>query len=439
MKIQKYLDKPSYWQMILVPLAGAAAGAGYLILLLILINTSESSLEMNGYSLLLLLPVTVIYLALTGWIVALAKRESRGQVVDAMAFGLATGTLLLLCNQSIAPARLWWLPHLSILGLGLTAYRLVGRVGQLTQKSKWAILGSGAMLILGVSCSGSNLNQQAETQGNGDQISSWLESLPAFTATELVTIPAGPFLMGADLDETEATESARYVELAGDESPQHEVYLDTYSIERTEVTIAQYASCARSGPCTLPEIWRAVLQGEYTEYRLDADHPATYVSWQDANEYCTSIGRRLPTEAEWEKAARGPDGQIFPWGNEELNCELSNFVHSCAGGAVAVGSYPESASPYGVLDMSGNVREWVADWYDSDYYSSSPGENPAGPEAAAGQRVVRGTAFFTDIGAFLDGDGYPESLYYRYSTFTRTGRAPADESVGIGFRCVEDE
>ena len=178
-----------------------------------------------------------------------------------------------------------------------------------------------------------------------------------------VFVPAGEFLMGPAEDDY----TAKSVE-----KPQHRVYLDAYWIDRTEVTKAQYQQCVAARKCRAPSC---------VGTRVD-EHPVVCVSWQDAADYCAWAGKRLPTEAEWEKAARGTDGRKYPWGNEAPDCGRLNFFFRskpCVESTSAVGAFPSGASPYGALDMAGNVSEWVADWYDEKYYASSPTQNPTGP------------------------------------------------------------
>ena len=206
----------------------------------------------------------------------------------------------------------------------------------------------------------------------------------------MVYVPAGEFLMGrsdedldAVLDECSDCERSRFA----DEQPQHAVYLDAFWIDRTEVTDAQYDKCVEAGACE----HRATIY----EQRPDApDLPVAWVNWYDAQNYAAWAGGRLPTEAEWEKAARGENGQIYPWGNSPPDCHNANYK-GCAGKLLPVGSLPDGASPYGALDMAGNVEEWVADWYDEGYYSQSPFRNPQGPESGDRQ-ALRGGAFVDD-------------------------------------------
>lgn len=192
-----------------------------------------------------------------------------------------------------------------------------------------------------------------------------------------VFVPAGEFLMGSDARDTEA---------APDEKPQHRVLVDAFWIDRMEVTNAQYGMCVEAGGCSLP-----VMPGErFTE---QPDQPVQGVAWTQAVEYCGWAGRRLPTEAEWEKAARGTDGRLFPWGNTLPDQTLANF-NFLFEGLIDVGRLPAGASPYGALDMAGNVWEWTADRYDEDTYAGSEYDNPTGPESGT-TRVVRGGAWNT--------------------------------------------
>ncbi|MEK9162934.1 MAG: formylglycine-generating enzyme family protein [Chloroflexota bacterium] len=218
-------------------------------------------------------------------------------------------------------------------------------------------------------------------------------STPAVSSTQvstkdgmvLIYIPAGDFLMGSADSDKEAN---------SDEKPQHKVYLDAFWIDKTEVTNVMYARCVQAGACqTLFETKSFARSSYYTNAQFK-DFPVIYVSWDDAGKYCKWAERRLPTEAEWEKAARGAIGRLYPWGDDPPNPSLLNFNKN-VGDTTQVGKYPDGASTYGVLDMAGNVWEWVADWYDEKYYSKSPNRNPDGP-ASGGFGILRGGAWVTE-------------------------------------------
>jgi formylglycine-generating enzyme required for sulfatase activity len=220
-----------------------------------------------------------------------------------------------------------------------------------------------------------------------------------------VLVPAGEFLMGS-ADSDKNAES--------DEKPQHKVTLDAYWIDRTEVTRGQYDRCVAAGKCAAPETGDAG----------NKNHPVVGVTWDNAAAYCAWAGRRLPTEAEWEKAARGTDGRMYPWGNAAPDCGRANYAGksgTCAGGTTMMESYPAGASPYGVLDMAGNVWEWVSDWYGSTYYSSSPVNNPTGPQNGQA-RVLRG-------GGWSSTDRSIQAM-------RRNSHLPMNQSNTIGFRCA---
>ena len=220
---------------------------------------------------------------------------------------------------------------------------------------------------------------------------------------ELVYVIAGEFIMGSEHG-------------AEDESPVHSVYLDAFWIDKTEVTNKMYRLCVDEMECDQPGI--TIFYHDDTF----ANHPVVDVTWEDANEYCTWAGRQLPTEAQWEKAARGTDGRIYPWGNfwdgELINWgESKNEYRSTS----PVGIFGSGASPYGAQDMIGNVWEWVADWYSGDYYQDSPFENPTGPESGF-ERGHRG------------GSWYDYKFNLRASN--RDRNTPHFPDLGIGFRCI---
>ncbi len=237
---------------------------------------------------------------------------------------------------------------------------------------------------------------------------------------EMVYVPAGEFIMGSE-------------DGADNEKPVHTVYLDAYWIDKYEVTNAQFKKCVDAGTCTAPTTcdW-----GEPTYQDADkAGHPVVCVDWENARKYCEWAEKRLPTEAEWEKAARGTDGRTYPWGNEfdgskvnfcDKNCEFDHKDVAYDDGytrTAPVGSYPSGASPYNARDMAGNVWEWVVDWYDSGYYSEAAASqaNPQGP-VSGDYRVVRGGSWGGDV------DGVRSARRGRYN--------PDNRVVSYGFRCA---
>jgi serine/threonine protein kinase len=192
--------------------------------------------------------------------------------------------------------------------------------------------------------------------------------------------------------------------------PAHEVFVNDFWMQVTEVTSTQYRSCIISGSCS----------GSINNFP-ETNTPATYVDWFQANEYCNWIGGRLPTEAEWEKAAKGPENNLYTWGGDTFLENHGNL----SGTLVEVGSFPSGASPYGIMDMAGNAWEWIADYYSDDYYSGSEDNNPSGPFTGT-SRVVRGGYHF----------GYRDPIFIM--VFTRSYRDPERGFSWSGIRCVVD-
>jgi formylglycine-generating enzyme required for sulfatase activity len=259
---------------------------------------------------------------------------------------------------------------------------------------------------------------------------------------EMVLVPAGEFLMGGK-EEQALAECKKFRNGSGNdcqpgwfinEEPPHNVYLNSFLMDRTEVTNEMYAKCVESGACQPPKhsdprFYPKDYYEVYYENPEYANYPVVYVAWDDAQNYCVWRDGRLPTEAEWEKTARGIDGRVYPWG-DVIDCSYANHQTKdgvCTFGEyiniAPVGSYPNGMSPYGALDMAGNVAEWVSDWYDVNYYGYSSVTNPLGP-SSGDFHVIRGGSWVQDA-PFLRTTA--RTVYSSYE--------PNDET---GFRCAKD-
>jgi formylglycine-generating enzyme required for sulfatase activity len=232
----------------------------------------------------------------------------------------------------------------------------------------------------------------------------------------MVLVPAGEFIMGNNNGQQ-------------DEKPVHSVYLDAFYIDTYEVTNKRYQDCVSAGMCQPPVTMSSETRSSYFGNPNYDNYPVIYVSWDMSKAYCEWRGAALPTEAQWEKAARGTDERRYPWGEEWPDCRKVNFLDfgkgNCVGDTTAVGSYESGKSPYGVYDMAGNVWEWIADWYSETYYQNSPGANPTGPDF--GQfRMSRGGGWYGQVyhlyayGRHVSLDTYPHGYH------------------DVGFRCAKD-
>ena len=224
----------------------------------------------------------------------------------------------------------------------------------------------------------------------------------------MVSIPAGEFTMGSQDGDV-------------DERPAHKVQVNAFSMDVYEVTVGQYAEFLRSGEARAPLDWNTMNQSAYQK------RPVSNVDWGDAAAYCKWAGKRLPTEAEWEKAARGMDGRLYPWGNDPPTPLHANYGKTGSHNYEAlapVGSFEAGKSPYGVYDMAGNAWEWVSDWYDTDYYKNSPPQNPEGLPTG-GFKVIRGGAWNTSARTLRSADRYWDPPSFRSLYFP-------------GFRCAKN-
>ncbi len=221
----------------------------------------------------------------------------------------------------------------------------------------------------------------------------------------MVLIPSGEFTMGSERV-----------------APLHIVYLDAFYIDKYEVTNALYGDCVKVGSCTVPFEKSSYNYDDYYGNAKFDNYPVIGVDWYQAGAYCEWRNINLPTEAQWEKAARGTDGRIYPWGNE-ISCNYANY-YVCRGSANVVGSYESGKSPYGVYELAGNVKEWVQDWYSPNYYNISPESNPMGPQSGS-WRVIRGGGYVFSNSDALRSD-------------SRESQDPTNYYLNVGFRCARN-
>jgi formylglycine-generating enzyme required for sulfatase activity len=234
----------------------------------------------------------------------------------------------------------------------------------------------------------------------------------------MITIPATTFTMGSPPGLGE-----------DDERPAHPVTLAAFEIDRTEVTVGQYWQCVEAGACAAPSDTSNVPTPNYHNDPTFDNYPVVNVPWLEASHYCNWHGKRIPSEAEWELAA-GWDSQhgaklLWPWGNDSDQIQV-NLAHASIGQPTVVGSFAQDRSPYGVLDMGGNVSEWVFDWYKADYYSVADDTNPTGPSNRRSEgRVIRGGSFADPLEQARVANRRHQEGEYGYST--------------VGFRCARDK
>ncbi len=226
---------------------------------------------------------------------------------------------------------------------------------------------------------------------------------------DMVYVPSGAFWRGSDKGRPS-------------EKPKRSIVLDSFWIDRNEVTVEDYQKCVAVGVCAVPEVGSDFNWSQPSRKK----HPINGVSWHDATTYCTWVGKRLPTEAQWEKAARGTDDRPYVWGAATPTCEyavMSVGGYGCGRRSTwDVGSKPKGKSFYGANDMGGNLWEWVADWYQEDYYATSPARNPQGPLKGS-QRSLRGSSW---------DDTSLDAMRVTY----RGSNSPTERFRFVGFRCA---
>lgn len=251
---------------------------------------------------------------------------------------------------------------------------------------------------------------------------------PPAPPPDMEFIPAGEFTMGSSEGDLEYAMDLCLAYsfltcnrgLVDGEYPQRSVFVGAFYIDIHEVTNAEYLECVQAGPCEPPQESSSWTRDSYYGNPVYDDYPVIHVSWYQADTYCQWAGKRLPTEAEWEKAARGTDGLVWPWGDQWHEARLNCCAN--ARDTTRVENHPGGASPYGLYDLAGNVSEWVADWYDPAYYKTAPDRNPAG--ASSGRsRVQRGGSW--------------QSLTYGVRAANRRSGHPESTSDDVGFRCAK--
>ncbi len=267
---------------------------------------------------------------------------------------------------------------------------------------------------------------------------------PAVAPPGMVLVPGGPFPRGCSVADPNCY---------ANETPSPAIHIDAFAIDRLEITVADYRRCVELGACDAEEVGShtntqdtslgpgagsnsstvlATSPSEYCNYPRSGrdDHPMNCVSHYQASAYCASLEKRLPTEAEWEKAARGVVPSVYPWGNEPPGCGRTVMREGGYGcgrdGTWPVGSKPAGRARSGALDMTGNVWEWVSDWYGDDYYRHSPDENPPGPETGI-YRVVKGGGWADEV----ESDVNSLRISNRYSY------GPELRFMHTGFRCAQ--
>ena len=250
---------------------------------------------------------------------------------------------------------------------------------------------------------------------------------------EMVWVPAGEFTMGSTNKQTAAVlrewthDLKDYQFVLDAEKPQRKVYLDGYWMYKCEVTVAQYRKFCEATERKMPDA---------PSWGWKEDHPMVMVIWQDSADYAKWSGVSLPTDAQWEKAARGTDGRIYPWGN---SWDLNKCITYPDGGSTdPVGSHPEGTSPYGCMDMAGNVQEWCADWYDPNYYKNAPTRNPKGPSRAAKFTMMPTGHAGEGSGARVSrGGSWDYGSYDSFRCASRNYSASTGRSHARGFRCAK--